>query len=105
MHAHRTITAAALTTLVVMIAACASPSPAFFGAQKTEVTRDGMRFAVFQKGETAQAIRLGYANRAARRDMAMRLAVVMEEVTGCKIRQSTLAGDTTELRAKLTCPN
>ncbi len=44
--------------LAFFLAACgASPAPEFFGAQKTEVTRAGRQYVVYQKGERVEIIR------------------------------------------------
>lgn len=86
-----------------LIAACASPAPEFFGAKETRITRDGIRFAVFQRGNRAEAIRLDRISGTRHREMPVLLVSVMEEVTGCRVIRSTLAGDTAEIRATLRC--
>lgn len=93
----------ASAALLLCLAACASPAPEFIGAAETRLTRDGIRFAVFHRGDRAEAIRLDAIPRARHRDMPALLVAVMEEATGCGVRPETLAGDTAEIRASLRC--
>lgn len=45
--------------LLLLLAACASPSPRYMGAEETELTLDGARFHVFALEDSAQVIRMG----------------------------------------------
>ncbi len=45
--------------LLLLLAACASPSPAYLGAEETELALNGARFHVFRLSESAQVIRMG----------------------------------------------
>ncbi len=45
--------------LLLLLAACASPSPAYLGAEETEISLEGVRFHVFRLPGSAQAIRMG----------------------------------------------
>ena len=54
---------AILLPLLLLLAACASPSPRYFNATRHDVTLQGINFAVFQDGTSAQVIRLGYLTR------------------------------------------
>jgi hypothetical protein len=90
--------------LAFFLAACgASPAPEFFGAQKTEVTRAGRQYVVYQKGERVEIIRLGYAKRGEHQEIRATMILLAEEVTGCKLREKTLEGDSGEMRGSLTC--
>ncbi len=93
-----------LVLLAFLLAGCASPAPGFFGAVETRVTRDGRDFAVYRKGNVAEAIRLGYATRKERYGLTATLVLVMEEATGCRVVPATVKGDSGEIRARLTCP-
>ena len=42
--------------LTLILSACASPAPQFFGAKRHDVTLDGIRFAVFHDGADAEVI-------------------------------------------------
>jgi hypothetical protein len=91
-------------TLLGFLAACASPAPEFFGAQRTDVTVDGRDYAVFQKGERVEVIRLGYARRGEHQDIRATMIELIPRVTGCRLRESTLTGDSGEMRGSLNCP-
>lgn len=90
-------------TIVILLAACASPAPEFFGAQQTRLELGGIRFAVFHRGNRAEAIRLDSIPRSRHREMPVLLVQAMEQATGCTVIRRTLAGDTTEIRASLQC--
>ncbi|HLQ18931.1 MAG TPA: hypothetical protein VK146_08120 [Tabrizicola sp.] len=90
---------------LVFLAACgASPAPEFFGATRTDVTVNGRDYTVFQKGERVEVIRLGYATRGGHQEIRATMIELIPRVTGCKLRDSTLQGDSGEMRGSLSCP-
>lgn len=89
--------------LVALLAACASPAPEFFGAPQTRLELSGVRFAVFHRGDRAEAIRLDRIPANRQREMPVLLVQAMEQATGCSVIRRSLAGDTTEIRASLRC--
>jgi hypothetical protein len=93
---------------LTLLAACgASPAPQFFGATRTEVTKGGINFVVFQKEDHAEVVRLGYLTRAQRAPVQGLMAEAAEEATGCAVRPGSmvtgLPGDTGEARFSLDC--
>lgn len=92
-----------IVPLALVLAACASPAPEFFGADQTRLELGGIRFAVFQRGNRGEAIRLDRIPAARHREMPVLLVQAMEQATGCTVIRRTLAGDTTEIRATLRC--
>jgi hypothetical protein len=93
-----------LLLMITALSACASPAPEFMGATKTEVMRDGRQYVVFQKGERVEVIRLGYAVRGEHQAIRATMIELIPEVTGCKLRDATLQGDSGEMRGSLNCP-
>jgi hypothetical protein len=89
---------------LVFLAACASPAPEFMGATRTDVNLNGRDYTVFQKGEQVEVIRLGYAKRGEHQDIRATMIELIPRVTGCKLRDSTLQGDSGEVRGSLDCP-
>lgn len=93
--------------LVTLLAACASPDPAYFGADRHEITLQGIRFVVFQKDNHAEVIRLGYLSRPARDPVPALMEQAVERTTGCAViagsRRTGLPGDTGEARFRLRC--
>ena len=89
----------------IFLAACgASPAPEFMGATRTDVNLNGRDYTVFQKGERVEVIRLGYATRREHQDIRATMIELIPRVTGCKLRESTLQGDSGEMRGSLSCP-
>ncbi len=90
---------------LVFLAACgASPAVEFMGATRTDVVRDGRTYTVFQKGERVEIIRLGYARRGEHQAIRAAMIDLIPQVTGCKIRENTLQGDSGEMRGSVSCP-
>ena len=94
----------ALIPLVFLAACGASPAPEFFGATRTDITLNGRDYTVFQKGERVEVIRLGYAGRGEHQDIRATMIEMIPRVTGCRLRDSTLTGDSGEMRGSLDCP-
>jgi hypothetical protein len=90
--------------LLGFLAACASPAPEFMGAQRTDVKVAGRDYTVFQKGERVEVIRLGYARRGEHQEIRATMIELIPRVTGCRLRESTLRGDSGEMRGSLDCP-
>ena len=95
----------AIVPALVFLAACgASPAPEFMGATRTDVNLNGRDYTVFQKGERVEVIRLGYARRGEHQEIRATMIELIPRVTGCKLRDSTLEGDSGEMRGSLDCP-
>ena len=91
--------------LPLLLAACgASPAPEFFGATRTEVTVSGRDYVVLQKGNRVEVIRLGYARRGEHQEIRATMIELIPTVTGCTMRESTLTGDSGEMRGSIICP-
>lgn len=94
----------ALIPLLFLAACGASPAPEFFGATRSDVTVNSRDYAVFQKGERVEVIRLGYATRGEHQEIRATMIELIPRVTGCKLRETTLTGDSGEMRGSLDCP-
>ena len=94
----------ALVPLLLLAACGASPAPEFFGAQRTEITVAGRNYVVLQKAERVEVIRLGYARRGEHQAIRATMIDLIPQVTGCKLRESSLQGDSGEMRGTLNCP-
>jgi hypothetical protein len=93
-----------LASLLVLAACGASPAPEFMNATRTDITINGRSYAVFQKGERVEVIRMGYARRGEHQAIRATMVELIPKVTGCKLRENTLQGDSGEMRASLACP-
>lgn len=91
--------------LSFLLAACgAQPAPHMLGADRTEVTRDGRQYVVFQKEDRVEVIRLGHARRGEHQAIRATMITLIPEVTGCRLRETSLQGDSGEMRGRLSCP-
>ena len=89
---------------LILLAACTpTAAPEFFGAQRYQVTRDGRQYVIFQKENRVEIIRQGYAKRGDHQAIRATMIALIPEVTGCKLRENTLQGDSGEMRGSLTC--
>lgn len=93
-----------LCLLAFLLCACASASPEFRGVSPVLVQRGGFDIQVWRRGNRAQAIRMGYANRNAQGELRAHMLAAIEAVTLCQIDMSRVAGDTGVLNAGLKCP-
>jgi hypothetical protein len=90
---------------LIFLAACgASPAPEFMNATRTDISINGRSYTVFQKGERVEVIRLGYARRGEHQAIRATMIELIPQVTGCKLRESSLQGDSGEMRGSLNCP-
>lgn len=87
--------------LVILLAACDTPSPHFAGLPATRVTVDGSTFDVRVNALQAEALRTNaqYAPRLG--PIGTRATVAMEKVSGCKVAKIT--GDAALVRGYLDC--
>jgi hypothetical protein len=88
----------------LLITACgAQPAPEFFGAKRVDVTRDGRQYTVFHTEKRVEVIRQGYARRGEHQAIRAEMINMIEPVTGCHLVQSTLTGDSGEMRGSINC--
>lgn len=93
--------------LVIILGGCASPAPRFIGAERGDITMDGIRFVVFHRETEAEVVRMGYLTRRARAPVPELMVLAAEKVTGCRVitgsLRSRIPGDTGEARVSLRC--
>lgn len=92
--------------LLLLLAACASPDRAFWGADPVEQVIDGRRYVVHARTDArprVQVIRMGYARRPEHPAilLAMRRAAV--QATGCALVEGSVQGDSGVMTARLDC--
>lgn len=87
-----------------LLAACgAQPAPEFLGATRADVIRDGRSYAVFHTERRVEVIRLGSARRGEHREIRAAMIALVPEITGCDLVDSTLQGDSGEIRGSIRC--
>lgn len=90
--------------LPLMLAACgAQPAPEFFNAQRADVTRDGRQYTVYYTEKRVEVIRLGYARRGEHQAIRAAMIDLIPQVTGCKLLETSLQGDSGEMRGSIRC--
>lgn len=96
----------ALPLALVLLAACgAQPTPKMFGAQRFDVNRGGRDYVVYLKGNRFEVIRLGYARNGEHGPIRETMRTLVPEVTGCRLVESSVTGDSGEMRGRVTCPD
>ena len=89
---------------LIFLAACgAQPTPLMMGAERLDATKGGRQYVVFKKEKTVEIIRLGYARRGEHQAIRADMIALIPEVTGCKLTESSLQGDSGEMRGKISC--
>ncbi len=93
-----------LISLLGLLTACgAQPAPEFFAAKRADVTRDGRSYTVFYTDKRVEVIRLGYAARGSHQAIRATMIDLIPQVTGCKLTESSLQGDSGEMRGSIRC--
>ncbi|GAB1478863.1 hypothetical protein MASR2M74_14190 [Paracoccaceae bacterium] len=93
-----------LILFALFLTACtASPAPEFFGAQKVEVTREGRGYTVWHTDKRVEVVRHGYAKPGEHQEIRATMIALIPEVTGCKIYEKSLQGDSGEMRGSIRC--
>lgn len=92
---------------LLLLAACATPAPDFFGAARHDVTRDGIDFVVYQRADEVEVVRMGYLARAARAPVPRLMEEAAADATGCRVipgsMRTKIPGDTGVARFDLDC--
>ena len=94
----------ALITTLFLTACGAQPAPEFFGAARAEVVVEGRQFVVFYTDKRVEVIRLGWASSGEHRGLRATMIDLIPQVTGCNLVESTLQGDSGEMRGSIRCP-
>jgi hypothetical protein len=90
--------------ILLFLAACgAQPTPLMMGAERLEATRNGRQYVIFKKEKTVEVIRLGYATRGQHQGIRKDMIELIPELTGCNLVESTLQGDSGEMRGRINC--
>ena len=87
-----------------LLAACASPAPEFMGAKRIDTEMNGRKYTVFFTEKRAQIIRLGYAKRGDHAGIRADMIALIPKVTGCRLSEYSLQGDSGETRGSIFCP-
>ncbi len=90
---------------LILLAACgAQPSPFMLGAQRLDVSVAGRSYTVFWTDRMVEVIRLGWASRGEHQAIRATMIGLVPQVTGCRLNESSLTGDSGEMRGSINCP-
>ena len=90
---------------LILLAACgAQPSPLLYGAQRQDVTVAGRHYSVFWTGRMVEVIRLGWASPGQHQAVRATMIELIPQVTGCRLNERSLTGDSGVMRGSITCP-
>ena len=93
-----------LILFTLLLAACAAlPAPEFFGAQKVEVSREGRNYTVWYTEKRVEVVRHGYAKPGEHQAIRATMIALIPAVTGCKLYEKSLQGDSGEMRGTIRC--
>ncbi len=92
-----------LIPLIFLTACGASPAPEFFNAKRVDTNLNGRQYTVFYTEKRVEVIRLGYARAAERQEIRADMIRLIPEITGCVLTDSTLKGDSGEMRGSIRC--
>ncbi|MCB1396789.1 MAG: hypothetical protein H6898_17445 [Rhodobacter sp.] len=96
-----------LIPLLALLAACASPDRAFWGAAPVEQVIGGRRYIVYTGTDVprprVQVIRMGYARRAEQPAIVEAMQQAAVRATGCALVEGSARGDSSVMTARLAC--
>ena len=91
---------------LILLAACgAQPTPLMMGAQRQDVTVAGRQYTVFWTDRLVEVIRLGWASPGQHQGIRATMIGLIPQVTGCRLNERSLTGDSGEMRGRITCPS
>ena len=71
--------------LLLLLCACATPSPKMMGALRHDVRVQGMDFVVFQKDDQAEVVRMDFVVRPNRPHIHALMEQAAAQATGCAV--------------------
>lgn len=92
-----------LFPLLILAACGAQPSPTMLGATRVDIVKDGRQYTVFHTENRVEVIRLGWAAPGGHQAIRATMIALIPEVTYCNLVESTLQGDSGEMRGFIRC--
>jgi len=89
--------------LAASLAACASPSPQMMRGQKFQAKVAGSSFTIWRSGDAVEIYRTSPEMIPRLSEVMAKASVAVSRVTGCAVKQGSLAGDAALMTAKLDC--
>ena len=96
-----------LYPFLLLVAACASPDRAYWGAEETPIILEDREYRVYHRpGEArprVQVIRMGYARRPEHPAILGAMRIAAETVTGCAVIEGSAEGDSGVMNFRMRC--
>ena len=90
---------------LILLAACgAQPTPFMAGAERRDIDVAGRSYSVFWTDKMVEVIRLGWAANGEHQAIRETMKDLASTVTGCRLNEASLTGDSGEMRGRITCP-
>ena len=90
---------------LILLAACgAQPHPTMLGAQRQDAVVAGRSYTVFWTDRKVEVIRLGWASPGEHQGIRATMIDLIPQVTGCRLNERSLTGDSGEMRGAISCP-
>lgn len=90
---------------LILLAACgAQPTPMLMGAQRQSVEVAGRSYTLFWTDHMVEVIRHGWANPGEHQGIRATMIELIPQVTGCRLNERSLTGDSGEMRGAISCP-
>jgi len=91
-------------SLVLMLVACDSTTPAVAKWNRDTLEVGGMRFGVHWNSEAAEAYRTSKHLRPRLSEVMANARVAIEKASGCKVKDGSMGGDAAIVTAAIDCP-
>jgi hypothetical protein len=92
-----------LIALLLLTACASSPMPGMAGATKAEVTANGRNYTLWFTESRVEVVRHGWASPGAHQQIRADMIALIPQITGCKLNEASLTGDSGEMRATIRC--
>ena len=94
-----------LIPLILLAACSASPTPLLMGSQRQVVSVAGRDYTVFWTERMVEVVRHGWASPGQHQAIRATMIGLIPQVTGCRLNERSLTGDSGEMRGRITCPS
>lgn len=77
--------------------------PGMAGATRAEVTVGGRAYTIWYTDRQVEVVRHGWASPGEHQEIRATMIALIGQVTGCTLTETSLRGDSGEMRGKIRC--
>ena len=85
------------------LAGCSGATTEFVGSTGISIELNGSSYTVYRKDDQVEVVRTGFVWKPNIMSVADESVYAIEEVTGCRVADSSLIGDAAVQRARISC--